>query len=132
MAEDWWRPHKEEEENLKLHKIFPTGHTVALGTGKAGKTTFGLRDKSRPSILAEYQDKYQQWDVCFGGCGENSRDKIFQTLYLVHGDRGFFKWHTSMDKEKWEYEIVENPTEKPKYVEVDDPSTEMKNFLNTR
>ena len=62
---------------------------MAVGTNEDGKSTIGLRDKLRPSILAVYQDKYDRWDCLHRDAkGELSENKFFQLLHILHGDNG--------------------------------------------
>ena len=88
--------------------------------------------KTRLSIVQVWQEKYGVWRECSNDCGEYPTDEILQTLYQVHGDTGFFRWHPSMDREKWDEYIYEEQTYKPSFVSFEDPSNEMKNHLNNR
>ena len=132
-GESWWLPQEAGQSvHERKHQILPTGHGIALGNGESSKTTVNKLLKTRPRIVAEFQEKYGRWHECSRGCGENSRDFVYQTLYQVHGDNNFFRWHPKMDSEIWEEEIFSVQLEKPSFVSFEDPESQMRKYLNTR
>jgi hypothetical protein len=123
-------------------------HSISIGSGKSGKTTASLWDKLHPDSLAAYQEKYKRWDVCRKDCGEHSRDPLWQLLWQIHGDNGFFRWHTEMNqresagmseqaclnlaKQAWTEQIEGERLGGPRYIELDDPNNRFSHWLKAR
>ena len=126
-----WRTqgwNKDPKDPEALHKLIPTGHTVILSPGKGGKTTTKLNEFFREDLLSFYKQKYGRIIVVSKQCGLNSRNKFWRKLRKIHGENGFFEWHTSMTVGQWQDDICNAGASRIRYIYLDDFDEKRKLF----
>ena len=126
-----------DPENRPVHPLIPIGRTVFLGTPEDGKTCALMNVLFRPNINQYLRRFYTGGCIVISpGCGPMSSNYYWKALYdpndIVFG--GFFKFYTSMSKEKWLDLIVEQPSDGMRLIILDDMANDapLMRFINTR